>query len=84
MQAHPQDPDNFPFMTLGNKIDVDGGNSRVVGHGWSGSLERRTSAAPHGLLLIDSWIPSWTRSLLLMDSWTSWTASAAPHGLLDF
>lgn len=29
-QAHPQDPDNFPFMTLGNKIDVDGGNSRVV------------------------------------------------------
>ncbi|KAF5841281.1 hypothetical protein DUNSADRAFT_13735 [Dunaliella salina] len=30
MQAHPQDPDNFPFMTLGNKIDADGGNSRVV------------------------------------------------------
>mmetsp|Transcript_62 Transcript_62/g.102 ORF Transcript_62/g.102 Transcript_62/m.102 type:complete len:210 (+) Transcript_62:56-685(+) len=30
IQAGPQDPDNFPFMVLGNKIDVDGGNSRVV------------------------------------------------------
>jgi len=34
-QAHPQDPDNFPFMTLGNKIDVDGGNARVV-RAWQG------------------------------------------------
>lgn len=30
IQAGPQDPENFPFMVLGNKIDVDGGNSRVV------------------------------------------------------
>ncbi len=30
-QANPQDADNFPFMLLGNKIDVDGGNARVVG-----------------------------------------------------
>jgi Ras-related protein Rab-7A len=30
MQASPSDPDNFPFIVLGNKIDVDGGNSRTV------------------------------------------------------
>nr|DAD26918.1 TPA_asm: hypothetical protein HUJ06_028386 [Nelumbo nucifera] len=30
MQASPSDPENFPFVVLGNKIDVDGGNSRVV------------------------------------------------------
>ncbi|GAY57297.1 hypothetical protein CUMW_178350 [Citrus unshiu] len=30
IQASPSDPDNFPFVVLGNKIDVDGGNSRVV------------------------------------------------------
>ena len=30
MQASPSDPDNFPFVLLGNKVDVDGGNSRVV------------------------------------------------------
>merc|ERR1712199_93702 len=30
IQASPKDPDNFPFVVLGNKIDVDGGNSRVV------------------------------------------------------
>ena len=29
-QASPSDPENFPFVVLGNKIDVDGGNSRVV------------------------------------------------------
>lgn len=29
-QASPSDPENFPFIVLGNKIDVDGGNSRVV------------------------------------------------------
>ena len=32
-QASPQDADNFPFMVLGNKIDVDGGNARVVSKG---------------------------------------------------
>ncbi|GAV60821.1 Ras domain-containing protein, partial [Cephalotus follicularis] len=29
-QAEPADPEAFPFILLGNKIDVDGGNSRVV------------------------------------------------------
>ena len=29
-QACPQDPDNFPFVVLGNKVDVDNGGSRVV------------------------------------------------------
>ncbi|OAE28503.1 hypothetical protein AXG93_115s1940 [Marchantia polymorpha subsp. ruderalis] len=30
IQASPSDQDNFPFVVLGNKVDVDGGNSRVV------------------------------------------------------
>merc|ERR1711916_344393 len=30
IQASPKDPDNFPFVVLGNKVDVDGGSSRVV------------------------------------------------------
>lgn len=30
IQANPSDPENFPFMVLGNKLDIDGGNSRVV------------------------------------------------------
>jgi len=29
-QASPSDPKTFPFILLGNKIDVDGGKSRVV------------------------------------------------------
>ncbi|KAB1210444.1 Ras-related protein Rab7 [Morella rubra] len=29
-QADPAAPDNFPFILLGNKIDVDGGSNRVV------------------------------------------------------
>ncbi|KAJ0939927.1 putative small GTP-binding protein [Helianthus annuus] len=29
-QANPADPSSFPFILLGNKIDIDGGNSRVV------------------------------------------------------
>jgi hypothetical protein len=28
IQAGPRDPDNFPFVVLGNKIDLE--NSRVV------------------------------------------------------
>jgi hypothetical protein len=32
VQASPSDPENFPFVVLGNKIDVDGGNSRVVSY----------------------------------------------------
>uniref|UniRef100_M4F5V0 Uncharacterized protein n=1 Tax=Brassica campestris TaxID=3711 RepID=M4F5V0_BRACM len=30
IQASPSDPENFPFIVIGNKINVDGGNSRVV------------------------------------------------------
>jgi Ras-related protein Rab-7A len=30
IQASPSDPENFPFVVLGNKVDVDSGNSRVV------------------------------------------------------
>mmetsp|Transcript_27934 Transcript_27934/g.33936 ORF Transcript_27934/g.33936 Transcript_27934/m.33936 type:complete len:209 (+) Transcript_27934:66-692(+) len=30
IQASPSDPDNFPFVVLGNKIDVENGNNRVV------------------------------------------------------
>ncbi|KAJ4744630.1 Ras-related protein Rab-7A [Rhynchospora pubera] len=30
IQASPSDPENFPFVVLGNKIDVDDGNTRVV------------------------------------------------------
>lgn len=29
-QADPAEPEAFPFVVLGNKVDVDGGNSRVV------------------------------------------------------
>ncbi|OMO55931.1 Small GTPase superfamily [Corchorus capsularis] len=29
-QADPSDPEAFPFIVIGNKIDVDGGSSRVV------------------------------------------------------
>ncbi|KAH7568121.1 hypothetical protein JRO89_XS07G0241000 [Xanthoceras sorbifolium] len=29
-QANPADPRTFPFILLGNKIDIDGGNSRVT------------------------------------------------------
>ncbi|KAK4753959.1 hypothetical protein SAY87_002063 [Trapa incisa] len=30
VNASPSDPENFPFVVLGNKIDIDGGNGRVV------------------------------------------------------
>ncbi|PPR92191.1 hypothetical protein GOBAR_AA28482 [Gossypium barbadense] len=29
-QADPSDPESFPFIVIGNKIDIDGGNSRMV------------------------------------------------------
>ncbi|KAL4378268.1 hypothetical protein GQ457_02G009680 [Hibiscus cannabinus] len=29
-QADPSDPESFPFIVIGNKIDLDGGNSRMV------------------------------------------------------
>ena len=30
LQASPPDAENFPFMVLGNKVDIDNGCSRVV------------------------------------------------------
>ncbi|KAI3940552.1 hypothetical protein MKW98_008865 [Papaver atlanticum] len=30
IQASRSDPDNFPFVVLGNKVYVDGGNIRLV------------------------------------------------------
>jgi len=30
IHASPADPDGFPFVVLGNKVDVEGGESRVV------------------------------------------------------
>ncbi|PKU75697.1 Ras-related protein Rab7 [Dendrobium catenatum] len=30
VNASPSDPGTFPFILVGNKVDVDGGNSRVV------------------------------------------------------
>ncbi|PPD97991.1 hypothetical protein GOBAR_DD04988 [Gossypium barbadense] len=30
LQADPSDPESFPFIVIGNKIDIDGGNSRMV------------------------------------------------------
>ena len=30
MQASPNDPDNFPFVVLGNKVDFEGGKNRQV------------------------------------------------------
>ncbi|KAL8160618.1 hypothetical protein V2J09_002155, partial [Rumex salicifolius] len=30
IQANPSDPDNFPFVVIGNKIDIEGGGSRAV------------------------------------------------------
>ncbi|CAA0823557.1 Ras-related protein RABG3b [Striga hermonthica] len=29
-QVDPMNPEKFPFVLIGNKVDVDGGNSRVV------------------------------------------------------
>lgn len=30
VQANPSDQEHFPFMVLGNKVDLDDGKSRVV------------------------------------------------------
>lgn len=30
MQASPDDPKSFPFVLLGNKVDINGGSSREV------------------------------------------------------
>nr|KAJ0205069.1 hypothetical protein LSAT_V11C500276590 [Lactuca sativa] len=37
IQASPSDPDNFPFVLLGNKIDIDGANGRVKAKAWCAS-----------------------------------------------
>ena len=36
VQASPSDPDNFPFVVLGNKVDVEGGRTRQVRQGGKG------------------------------------------------
>ena len=38
-QASPNDPDTFPFVVLGNKVDVDEGRSRVVRRPAAGHLK---------------------------------------------
>ena len=38
IQASPHDPENFPFVVLGNKIDVEEGKRQV-----GGSLIKRSS-----------------------------------------
>lgn len=43
-QASPNDPDTFPFVVLGNKVDVDEGRSRVVRRPAAGHL--RSVQAP--------------------------------------
>ncbi|KAL0395571.1 UNVERIFIED_CONTAM: Ras-related protein Rab7 [Sesamum calycinum] len=30
LQVDPANPETFPFVLIGNKVDIDGGNSRVV------------------------------------------------------
>lgn len=40
LQASPNDPEGFPFVVLGNKVDQDGGQSRTV------SLQR------HGCIVV--------------------------------
>jgi Ras-related protein Rab-7A len=49
IQASPSDPDTFPFVVLGNKVDLDGGAARVVSEkkarAWCAS---KGGAAPAG------------------------------------
>ncbi|KVH99603.1 Ran GTPase [Cynara cardunculus var. scolymus] len=40
-QANPSDPSTFPFILLGNKIDIDGGNSRVVRSRYAHSVSEK-------------------------------------------
>ena len=47
-QASPNDPDTFPFVVLGNKVDVDEGRSRVV----------RRPAAGHSRLCVQACLVS--------------------------
>ncbi|XP_014633090.1 ras-related protein Rab7 isoform X3 [Glycine soja] len=50
IQASPSDPENFPFVVLGNKIDVDGGNSRVVSYFSSHGIRFLRRKQRHGVL----------------------------------
>jgi len=51
LQASPSDPDTFPFVVLGNKVDVEGGRSRQVrqgqgqGRGQGGGRKRAGKSA---------------------------------------
>ena len=63
-QASPPDPDNFPFVVLGNKIDVDAGKARqvrAVRAGWAlGHAEdARVWGAPLARALVEGHRPLW-------------------------
>ncbi|KAB2006018.1 hypothetical protein ES319_D11G311500v1 [Gossypium barbadense] len=49
IQASPSDPENFRFVVLGNKIDVDGGNSRVVSETKGPSMVCLETSAKEGV-----------------------------------
>ncbi len=53
-QASPSDPDNFPFVVLGNKIDMEGGKSRMVNPAIGASV----SPVPVYIALVPSTINS--------------------------
>ncbi len=46
MQASPSDPENFPFVVLGNKVDLDEGRSRVVNTLFFGYLRAQSGRCP--------------------------------------
>jgi hypothetical protein len=59
IQAGPRDPDNFPFVVLGNKIDLDSrvvrrrpraGGERCPGAGWAGAPALPPSTRRRGAL----------------------------------
>jgi hypothetical protein len=47
LQANPRDPENFPFVVLGNKIDMDDGKNKVV-RGRAACCFRPAPLAPGG------------------------------------
>lgn len=47
IQASPPDPENFPFVVLGNKVDVEGGRARQVGEKKAKQWCAAKGALPH-------------------------------------
>ncbi|XP_048597491.1 ras-related protein RABG2 isoform X1 [Brassica napus] len=41
-QANPMEPETFPFVLIGNKTEVDGGNNRVIREPLNGVVQRET------------------------------------------